>query len=1387
MIALNTALGCDSIIITTLTVLPNSTNSIAVEICEGDEYFVGGTMQTTSGIYQDTLVSWNGCDSVLTTTLTVVEGFDQNIIATICEGDSILLAGSYQVIAGDYIDSLLSTSGCDSVITTTLIVNQEYEIENTVSICEGDSILLGGDYQMLGGIFQDSLQSISGCDSVITTTLTVNPNEETNISITICEGEIYYAAGANQTTTGIYYDSLNTTLGCDSIIITTLTVLPNSTNSIAVEICEGDEYFVGGTMQTTSGIYQDTLVSWNGCDSVLTTTLTVVEGFDQSIIATICEGDSILLAGSYQVIAGDYIDSLLSTSGCDSVITTTLIVNQEYEIENTVSICEGDSILLGGDYQMLGGIFQDSLQSISGCDSVITTTLTVNPNEETNISITICEGEIYYAAGANQTTTGIYYDSLNTTLGCDSVIITTLTVLPNSTNSIAVEICEGDEYFVGGTMQTTSGIYQDTLVSWNGCDSVLTTTLTVVEGFDQSIIATICEGDSILLAGSYQVIAGDYIDSLLSTSGCDSVITTTLIVNQEYEIENTVSICEGDSILLGGDYQMLGGIFQDSLQSISGCDSVITTTLTVNPNEETNISITICEGEIYYAAGANQTTTGIYYDSLNTTLGCDSIIITTLTVLPNSTNSIAVEICEGDEYFVGGTMQTTSGIYQDTLVSWNGCDSVLTTTLTVVEGFDQSIIATICEGDSILLAGSYQVIAGDYIDSLLSTSGCDSVITTTLIVNQEYEIENTVSICEGDSILLGGDYQMLGGIFQDSLQSISGCDSVITTTLTVNPNEETNISITICEGEIYYAAGANQTTTGIYYDSLNTTLGCDSVIITTLTVLPNSTNSIAVEICEGDEYFVGGTMQTTSGIYQDTLVSWNGCDSVLTTTLTVVEGFDQSIIATICEGDSILLAGSYQVIAGDYIDSLLSTSGCDSVITTTLIVNQEYEIENTVSICEGDSILLGGDYQMLGGIFQDSLQSISGCDSVITTTLTVNPNEETNISITICEGEIYYAAGANQTTTGIYYDSLNTTLGCDSVIITTLTVLPNSTNSIAVEICEGDEYFVGGTMQTTSGIYQDTLVSWNGCDSVLTTTLTVVEGFDQSIIATICEGDSILLAGSYQVIAGDYIDSLLSTSGCDSVITTTLIVNQEYEIENTVSICEGDSILLGGDYQMLGGIFQDSLQSISGCDSVITTTLTVNPNEETNISITICEGEIYYAAGANQTTTGIYYDSLNTTLGCDSVIITTLTVLPNSTNSIAVEICEGDEYFVGGTMQTTSGIYQDTLVSWNGCDSVLTTTLTVAAGFDQSNIATICEGDSILLAGSYQVIAGDYIDSLLSTSGCDSVITTTLIVNQEYEIENTVSICEGDSILLGGDLSDVRRNFPRFLAINLWL
>ena len=161
--------------------------------------------------------------------------------------------------------------------------------------------------------------------------------------------------------TGIYQDTLTTINGCDSIIITDLTVLPIYETPISINICEGEFYTVGGANQTMTGIYQDTLTASNGCDSILVMTLTVSDTIIVNVSTDICEGDSILLGGIYQMTGGIYTDSLIALSGCDSIIVTTLMVNPVYDIPMSTSICEGDSILLGGVYQIIGGIYQDSL------------------------------------------------------------------------------------------------------------------------------------------------------------------------------------------------------------------------------------------------------------------------------------------------------------------------------------------------------------------------------------------------------------------------------------------------------------------------------------------------------------------------------------------------------------------------------------------------------------------------------------------------------------------------------------------------------------------------------------------------------------------------------------------------------------------------------------------------------------------------------------------------------------------------------------------------------------------------------------------------------------------------------------------------------------------
>ena len=56
---------------------------------------------------------------------------ENNLSETICDGDSILLGGQYQFSSGTYYDTLLASTGCDSVVITDLTV---MVIDTTVTL-----------------------------------------------------------------------------------------------------------------------------------------------------------------------------------------------------------------------------------------------------------------------------------------------------------------------------------------------------------------------------------------------------------------------------------------------------------------------------------------------------------------------------------------------------------------------------------------------------------------------------------------------------------------------------------------------------------------------------------------------------------------------------------------------------------------------------------------------------------------------------------------------------------------------------------------------------------------------------------------------------------------------------------------------------------------------------------------------------------------------------------------------------------------------------------------------------------------------------------------------------------------------------------------------------
>ena len=178
-----------------------------------------------------------------------------NTNLSICPGDSLLIYGNYQNTPGIYYDSLQTINGCDSILATILNVNPIFSSNQTLSICQGDSLLLGGVYQTTSGLYYDSLQTILGCDSILSTQLVFNPLPNVDIAQflldTICgngglvtlpigtpSGGSYSGIGVS----GGNFDPSTAGIGSHNVIYTftdTNSCINSDTTIITVQLCTG--------------------------------------------------------------------------------------------------------------------------------------------------------------------------------------------------------------------------------------------------------------------------------------------------------------------------------------------------------------------------------------------------------------------------------------------------------------------------------------------------------------------------------------------------------------------------------------------------------------------------------------------------------------------------------------------------------------------------------------------------------------------------------------------------------------------------------------------------------------------------------------------------------------------------------------------------------------------------------------------------------------------------------------------------------------------------------------------------------------------------------------------------------------------------------------------
>jgi gliding motility-associated-like protein len=90
-----------------------------------------------------------------------------NQVVEICFGEEVFLEGDWQTEPGVYVDYYLAAGGCDSIVTTNLVLLSGPTVELDTTICPGESLVLGNNIYTTSGTYEWMLQTVRGCDSLV--------------------------------------------------------------------------------------------------------------------------------------------------------------------------------------------------------------------------------------------------------------------------------------------------------------------------------------------------------------------------------------------------------------------------------------------------------------------------------------------------------------------------------------------------------------------------------------------------------------------------------------------------------------------------------------------------------------------------------------------------------------------------------------------------------------------------------------------------------------------------------------------------------------------------------------------------------------------------------------------------------------------------------------------------------------------------------------------------------------------------------------------------------------------------------------------------------------------------------------------------------------------
>ena len=373
--------------------------------------------------------------------------------------------------------------------------------------------------------------------------------------------------------------------------------------------------------------------------------------------------------------------------------------------------------------------------------------------------------------------------------------------------------------------------------------------------------------------------------------------------------------------------------------------------------------------------------------------------------------------------------------------------------------------------------------------------------------------------------------------------------------------------------------------------SIGTSLYIDGEYYTTFHPYTNSESSCNTRI--GRYVYCGGACGRPFFGKLDDLGVWNrALDSCEIKNLFRAGIAEDTIVISEC-GFSILPDSQLVDTSGSYIISLVDSEGCDSLVQFDVTIHPEFYDSISITTCDFTISPIGGDTIVSSGIYLDSGISVNGCDSIIIINATIHLSQSNIYSVHSCEEFTWIDGNTYTSSNNSAQIILSTVNGCDSVVTLNLTIFNSDSTIDHQEACGDFTWIDGNTYTSSNNSAQIILSTVNGCDSVVTLDLTILNA-DTSVTSSPPSLEANADSATYQWI--DCSTSLPIDSATSQVFVAQN--NGSYAVVVTQNGCTDTSSC----YQ----INNVGMESLNGIEA------SVFPNPSRN-NITIqCSGEFVF-------------------------------------------------------------------------------------------------------------------------------------------------------------------------------